>query len=81
MNPLDAGLTRHWFGREHHQTRIAYTSANLPEYIGLSERGTASSDAKWWIVKMTYDSNNMVTLRQSSARDQIWDNRDSISYG
>jgi len=80
LNLLDFALTRGWYGFEFPQVRIFYTAANLPEFIGIAERGRATSSAGWMIVRLTYDSNNMVTTKLAAKRNQILDDRVSLEY-
>jgi len=67
-------------------TQVLDNSAagNLPLYIGWAEPGTATSDGKWRIQKLTYDANSMVTnIQWSGGEDNftsIWDNRAALSY-
>lgn len=64
-------------------TRLAYTtisSSSYVEYIGIADRGTATSAAGWQVFKLTYSAAD-VALIQTSQRDQIYDNRASLSYG
>jgi hypothetical protein len=80
MNQLDIGLTRVWFGRELPQRQVAYTSDNLPEFIGWAVRGKATSAAAWQIIKLAYDSSNNMTSTKSALRDSVWDNRASLTF-
>ena len=60
--------------------RIAYDASSNVEYIGIAPQGTATSEAKWRIAKLSYDGSNRYTGSLISAPDQIWDNRTSVTY-
>jgi hypothetical protein len=52
-------------------------------YIGLAVPGTAKSDAKWQIRKMTYSGSNMdQTLYANGNRlfNNVWNNRAALAY-
>lgn len=61
-----------------------YSGGSLVIYAGEADPGSATSDAKWKIMKFTYDGNNNVTdiqfMNKSNAFDQIWDNRAAGIY-
>lgn len=57
-----------------------YTSDNMPEFVGIAERGRPTSEAGWLIVKISYDSNNNISTVLSAKRNSILDNRASLSY-
>ena len=59
------------------QTRVEYTGNN-PIYIGICDRGLASSIAQWFIVKITWTGDNP-TLFQT-ANNVAWDNRATSTY-
>jgi len=61
-------------------TNIAYDSSNRPEYVGIADQGAANSDAAWRIEKLTYDANGSVTQSRFSQPDQVWNDRESVSY-
>lgn len=62
---------------------IAYDGSNQTEYIGYAPPGTAQSEPRWLIKKLTY-SGSLVTDIQFAGGEakfnQIWDNRASLSY-
>ena len=63
---------------------IDYVSGTNPIYIGSAVPGTATSDNKWQIKKLTFDGNNNPTAIQfaggSPSYTNIWDNRASLTY-
>jgi hypothetical protein len=64
-------------------TTIAYDSDNKIEFIGTAEPGSSKGDAVWKISKMTYDGDNLIDIQFADgdlAYDNIWDNRESLSY-
>lgn len=69
-------------GGPYYVTRLAYTtisSTNYVEYIGISPRGSATSTAIWQVFKLTYTATDVVLI-QTSLKEQIWDDRASLSY-
>ncbi len=63
-------------------TRLAYTSisaADYVEYVGIAVRGSATSASVWQIFRLTYSGTNVVAI-ETSLKDQIWDDRASVSY-
>lgn len=62
---------------------IDYVGGANPIYIGTAAPGTATSEDKWKITKLTYDGNNVTSLLYAAGTpnfDQVWDNRSSLSY-
>lgn len=59
---------------------IAYDSNGRDEYRGVALRGSANSDKRWTIEKVTYDDQGRVTQARMSLPNQIWDNRESLTY-
>ena len=57
---------------------IEADSQGQPLYIGKAPRGTATSAAKWQIVKWTI-SGTLTTI-ETSLKNQIWDDRVSVTY-
>ncbi len=45
-----------------------------PLYLGLAKKGTADSDALWFIIKFTYVGDSIIKTRISSP-NVIWNNR------
>ena len=66
--------------------RLAYSAANtaLIEFIGCAEAGASTAEAKWQIQKLERDAgDNIITIVWSDGNtllDNIWINRDSLSY-
>lgn len=64
--------------------KIAYTAANLTEYVGYAPPGTATTDTAWRIKKFTYDGNNLQTDTQfpegSADFKFAWDSRTAYVY-
>ena len=61
----------------------SYTSGNNVEFEGFSDPGTSEGDAKWLIVKHTYNSDNFLTnSKYAGGADfvNIWTNRASLTY-
>ena len=54
-----------------YQVRIAYTGSN-PIYIGYADRGAATTDTTWFILKLSW-TGTTVTLIQSGVG--AWDSR------
>lgn len=70
------------FGSPHTQ-KFEYSGDNVI-YIGKADPGTATSEAKWSIQKLTYDGSNHCTDIQwadgTNVFDKVWDSRTSYSY-
>lgn len=53
-------------------------------YIGRTKPGNAKSDAKWQIIKLTYNANNLPTDRQWANAENsfrfVWDDRTTYTY-
>lgn len=71
----------------HQGTRIEWimgTSDFVPRFVGWAEPGTATSDPKWRIVRITFDANDLpIALEwpdKSIAYAYIWDNRGALTY-
>jgi hypothetical protein len=60
------------------QIRCEYTGTNCI-YAGYAERGVATSAARWFIMKMTYDVSDNLTLKQTT-EGVAWDDRATSSY-
>lgn len=66
-------------------TLLDYDSGTNPIYIGYATSGTATSSAKWKIIKLTYDVNDNILTKKwaggsSVIMNQVWDNRTSLVY-
>lgn len=53
-------------------------SDNQPVYVGFTEKGNPTSDTEWTVWKITYDSYNDFSYKQSAFGS--WDNRASLTY-
>ena len=63
--------------------RRAYDSNNLVEYIGWARPGTATSEAKWKIIKYVYVNflrTETLFADGDAEFDNVWDNHASLSY-
>jgi len=51
-------------------------------YFGLAEPGTATSEAKWQILRQTISGNVIIKVFADRDRnfDNIWDNRATLNY-
>lgn len=58
---------------------VAYDSEGRPEYRGVAIRGSADSDKRWTVEKVTYGANG-VTGARLSPPNSIWDSRASLVY-
>ena len=63
--------------------RIAYSGSNA-QYIGYADPGTSENENGWMIVKLTYNSSNLMTDKDfaggSKAFDKCWAERAGYSY-
>jgi hypothetical protein len=51
-----------------------------PVYIGVAAKGVATSEDKWFVVRLEYDGSNRMTVKKSSPARSIWDNRAILTY-
>lgn len=58
---------------------VAYDVQGRPEYRGVAIRGSANSDKRWLIEKVTYGANG-VTQGRLSPPNSIWDDYASLTY-
>lgn len=80
MNILDLfAIKSAHFGSRAPTINYAYNASNLVEYIGLAPRGTSDAQSAWDIYKFTY-SGNLVTKRETSPINSVWDDRASLVY-
>lgn len=67
-----------------YKTAYEYDASDNPIYIGTALPGTAKSDSKWLIKKLTYDiSDNVIDIEMASGTylfNNSWDNRTSYEY-
>ena len=63
-------------------TYVAVNSSdNLISYLGRAAPGTATSAASWQIRKIDENSGTIITYADGDADfDNVWDNRESLSY-
>lgn len=63
--------------------QIAYdedgASGNLV-YVGFAPKGVPTSQALWWIVKVTYFASGNPSSEKTAPVNSIWDNRASLTY-
>lgn len=59
---------------------VAYDVQGRPEYRGVAIRGSADSDARWTVEKVTYNANGLVTQARLSPPNSVWDDRASLTY-
>lgn len=57
-----------------------YDSEGRPEYIGYAKRGSATSEAKWTVEKLTYNVDGAVATSRVSPDSQVFDNYASLTY-
>lgn len=64
------------------QIRIATDSGTATtQYIGKAAPGVATSEAKWQIKKLNEATGTVITFADGDIEfDNIWDNRQSLSY-
>ena len=59
---------------------VGYDGSGIATYIGFAFQGSATSEAKWRIEKLTYDGSGNYTGSTYSQADQVWDDRASLTY-
>lgn len=59
--------------------RMAYDGDGKLVYYGLARKGSATTDSAWLIERYTYTGDNL-TLTEMSDFNQVWDDRETISY-
>lgn len=59
-----------------------------PVYVGFAEAESATSEAVWKIMRMTYDGSDRLTLREWAVDEhhkvtfsQVWNDRATLTYG
>ncbi|MBF0175714.1 MAG: hypothetical protein HQL63_02525 [Magnetococcales bacterium] len=71
-------------GTEEYMDRLTtYDGDNNPEYIGLAQPGSLTTESVWQIRKIGYTGGNPVSARFANGNaefDKIWDDRSSYSY-
>lgn len=67
-----------------YKTAYEYDSSDNPIYIGKALPGTAKSDSKWLIKKLTYDASDNVTDIETASGTYLfnnsWNSRTSYEY-
>lgn len=64
-------------------TAISYTAGGKTEFIGKAEPGSNKGSAAWKITKFTYTKDNLTDIQYADGNliyDNIWDDRESLSY-
>ena len=67
----------------HLVSAMAYDSNGNVEYIGKTTPGTSKATAGWQIKKFSYTGSNVTDIQYSDGDiefDNIWNNRESLSY-
>lgn len=76
--------TRSYSKKIQYKTSFEYDSNDNPIYIGEALPGTAKSDSKWRIKKLTYDSNDNVTDIETASGTYLfnnaWNSRTGYEY-
>lgn len=58
-------------------------TVGLTIYIGYSQSGTATSQAKWTIKRIVDNGSGLLSIKWADGNqspDNVWDNRASLSY-
>ena len=80
MNPADLSTWKALGGGGYYPTiRQDYDASGFLVYVGMAERGSATSAAVWRIYRLTYTGSNL-TLIQTSLPQQIWDDRATVTF-
>jgi hypothetical protein len=66
-------------------TKISYDAENREQYVGSAYPGTATSDKKWMIKKLSYDGTTTRLTDVQYAGGQaaflyVWDDRATYTY-
>lgn len=62
-----------------YQVLIDYDGGTNPIYVGYADKGLATAQQGWFILKLTWDVNNNPTVIKSVG-NAIWDSRTSYTY-
>jgi hypothetical protein len=77
--PITARSTKVFSIPGEYQVRIDYLTGTNPVYIGYADKGIATTDSNWFIIKITWSGDNATVVQ--TANNVIWDNRaTSVSY-
>ena len=60
-----------------YQTRMAYDVNSDPEYVGVADRGLASNQKGWLVLKITWVSRNPTLVQTGKG---AWDSRTGLTY-
>jgi len=70
--------------QDNYITLFDYAGGTNIVYFGKAAPGSATSDASWFIKKITYDANdNILTIKianDTASFDKIWDSRTTYTY-
>ena len=80
MNPMDISLTAAYFGKTPPRQKFAYHANGQVEYHGIAPRGRDTSDAEWYVIKVTYNGSAQITDITSSPPLSVWDDYLTLSY-
>lgn len=61
-------------------TIVDTTTSATYIYIGTAEIGSLTSAAVWLVQRVDTTNGALIEVANGGARDQIWDNRVSLSY-
>lgn len=81
MNNGDVALHQKLVSGDIPQLAYFYDGNGNMEYVGLGSWGALTSEAKWKIFKLAYDSNNNLSTVKSTHKFNILDNRTTATYG
>jgi hypothetical protein len=79
MNVADFIVSRQYFGESPPHTEYAYDANNRIEYIGWAQRGAATSEEKWFMIKFVYNGNGTVAQILAAPKYSIWDDREDTA--
>lgn len=79
-----SGIAKRSYQQDQESTRMHYDSNQSLQYLGFATSGTDTSADEWRIMRFSYDSSlNLTTILTADGDtnyDNVWDNRESISY-
>lgn len=77
MSVSDQAATRNYLGVKFQIDKVDYDANSNAIYIGIAPIGSLTSEARWIIYKLAYDSSSRYTGSLCSGLNAIWDNRAS----
>lgn len=80
MTPHDFYNFKKLNGGSYPAQNFSYDGNNNAEYIGFADWGSATSDLKWVIFKLTYNGSGNVTQIRSTKSFVVWDNYLTETY-